>query len=279
MKKLPFLLDQLPHTGAWMDSVPSSLSKFITRGRAAKRFLVEPDTAMHIFGLMFEHPDLYESQRQFAKPPFPDTYVEFRFDERTANPFAFAGVLRQGDTATLLTAEADQIIRVDFKQIHFLPDGLLAKPWPGRNVSAEEDPNRRVVAFAGMTEVLWLLMHRPNVVRIDKVPTKQQIIKGKLRPFRAHSVLTIDLSRQATTRIIQDNGSRGPNREHQVRGSRVHLGISRSCTHDWHRVEMPEGRPERYECARCKGIRVWRRDHVRGDGKLGTKFHTYEVKT
>lgn len=282
-KKLPFLLDQLPHSGRWMDSVPESLTRFINRGRAAKRFLVEPETAEHVFGLIFRHPELYESQRAFAKPPFESTYVEFRFDPKLVRPvsgtfLAYAGVLRIGNTATLLTAEEDAIIRVDFNRIEIEESGLRVRFWTGEAPSEADDFRHRIVSFAGMTEVLWLLMHKPKVVRTEQVPTTQKIVKGKLRPVRAHSLLTINLSHRDLEKAIRRTEDRGPNRKHDVRGSWVHIGILKGCTHEWSRVEMPEGKPERWACSRCKGIRVWRKEHVRGDEARGRKTHDYEVK-
>ena len=282
MKKPAPLIDQIPRDHWWLEKTPRPLISFIKEGGSAKRFLCGVETTNRVFELMFRHPDLYESQRQFALPPFDNTYVQFTFDD--SGLVRHAGVLRIGDTATLMTDVAQpgpDTIRIGFHRLTFHDDGVRTSLWGSdQDLSSAErqDGSKQIAAYGGMTEVLWLIMHRPGLVQSLHIPSSQKVIKGKLRPFRAHSVLTIDLSLKDLAQTIQANNSRGPNREHQVRGTWVHLGISPGCTHDWHKVERPEGKPDRYECSCCKGLRVWRRDHVRGDASLGTKFHTYEVK-
>ncbi len=271
----PFLLDM--GLSPLMKTISMKQTRFVTRNQHAKRFRVSEETGVMLFNLFRENPDLYESQRGFAVPPFPEVYVEFENE----GPYQNTGVL-WAENQVVTMASAGTGVICNAHTVDVLEDGLLVRnERPDENLPqeyTEQDMERHAIKSAALLEILWLLMHRPGVVRATQVAGRQTVVKGKLKPVRAHSVLTIDLSAKEIPKRIEANGSRGAGvREHQVRGTWVHLKHDRSCTHAWHRIDRKPFEPDTYECPSCGTRRVWRKDHVRGEHSRGNVFHTYQV--
>lgn len=272
-KPFPFLLD-LPMPAFYLEKRKKEVA-FIKSNMSAKRFRVETETSRRISALVEGHRELYVDQRTFAKPPFESVFVQFEGIEAD-NPI---GVLVQSNECMVVTSLYGEAYWSRYKVIIEDAGLRLIDQRPEVPIGVDESTLKgAAIAWVAMTEVLFLLMHKPGVVRSTAVAAKQQVVKGKLRPYRAHTVLNIDLSPKEIQKRIVGNGSRGPNREHEVRGTWVHLRINRDCIHQWSRAEVKEGMPERWGCHCCKGIRVWRRDHVRGNHDLGNRFHTYNVR-
>jgi len=248
-------------------------------GQGAKQFRVGREVVEKIAELAREHPDLYESQRLFAKAPFPNSYVEFDM-EGFHSGYDRLGVLVCGDLASVVVEpdrnEGKAMIGASLVVIS--DEGFRVRSWPGSKQELTADDKQAAARYVGFAEVLWLLMHRPGVVKVQQVPGKQKVIRGKLRPMRAHSVLTIDLAAKDIVRTIIGDGRKGSGvREHEVRGTWVHLKHDRSCEHQWSKVERPPLEPDTFQCPCCGTKRVWRKDHVRGEHSRGNKFNTYQV--
>ena len=276
MDRPPFLLDIFP-TAMPPSRKPKELA-FISRNLQAKRFWIGRELIGKILILVRDNPDTYHQMRKFAKPPFESCYIEFDgLDDSLVTGLLWAEsrvvVLNRGPkTGWVMPSRLTVLVKEDGFEVR--------DQRPGEPIEDERDGLMdHLVQTVGMIEVLWLLMHQPGLVKGVEVKGRQKVIKGKLRPARAHTVLTIDLAARDIMKRIMANGSRGSGvREHEVRGTWVHLNHNRRCTHQWERVERPEGKPERWTCPCCDTLRVWRKDHVRGDAKRGNKFHTYEVK-
>lgn len=150
---------------------------FILSAKHAKVFIVDEATTMKLFGLVDEHRDLYESQRQFAKPPFDCTYVEFN---PTGN--SRSGVIRNGDMAMQVADLSDGKYRLSKSFIRVEDAGLRAVERPG--LVSHEEEKVAAVQFVGLSEILWLLMHRPGVV---KGPTGSRQTEGDPGKAAAHA--------------------------------------------------------------------------------------------
>jgi len=254
---------------------PNEVS-FVKRNAHAKKFVLSKATAEKIYRLWRDHPGLYEDQRQFAKPPFPACYVEFTHGS------AVIGLLWAEGRTVMLTSSLSgaHLGRIT---VDVLESGLLARDQRPKVEYHPDSPKKEMVeqtvTHTALVEILWLLMHRPGVITTRANPDRKTLTRTGLKTYRAHTVLTIDLAEKDLAKTITADGSRGSGvREHEVRGTWVHLYHVRSCTHQWSRVDRPAGAAERWTCPCCGTMRVWRKDHVRGEHKRGNKFHTYHVK-
>jgi hypothetical protein len=273
----PFILDQVRPEVVRPEG--RKLAAFIKEGMGAKRFLVNHDMAVKLIDLFQGEPDLYLEQRRFAKPPFDKVYVEYRVEDNLAIAgHGYHGILIQDQKVVWLSATDGEEIKAGTSYALIEESGIRVKDWTEEGDSPEA--KEFLVMFVAMTEILWLLMHRPGMVKTLSVPGKQKVVKGKLRPVRAHSVLTIDLAAKDIARSVMSDGRKGSGvREHQVRGTWVHYHLPPArCAHDWQKVDREVWKPERFYCPKCEAFRSWRRDHVRGEHSRGNKFHTYEVK-
>jgi hypothetical protein len=279
----PFIIDAVQ-----VKRKTSAITKFHRKGLASKRFRLDWEESRKLLELTRNHSEIYGEMRAFAKPPFPETYVELPVEDvnldGTGEAAAFFGILRIGGRVSFYVVIPDrQHIGMLNSYVDVRPNGLFANMWPGTRGHMNDEEVASLftisVRLTAITEVLWLLMHQPHspIIRTD---VAKGVSCGATAPrfWAAHSVLTIDLSRRKNPKELFYHGKKGGIREHEVRGTWVHYRLDRRCIHSWERVERPEGSPERWECAHCNAMRVWRRDHVRGNGKLGTKFHDYEVK-
>ena len=90
------------------------------------------------------------------------------------------------------------------------------------------------------------------------------------------------INRPICNRVKNTGTISGTIREHEVRATLAHYPESQKrngCLHDYVLMETKTSEGgRRWRCEHCKGLRVEKKSFVRGNGKLGTKFHTYNVK-
>ena len=133
---------------------------------------------------------------------------------------------------------------------------------------------------ASFDDLVNAVVPRAKREEITKLPNKINILtpsRGKMEIASTQG--TLDLAAKDIARTIIGDGRKGSGvREHEVRGTWVHLQHVRSCEHQWSRVDRPPLEPDTYNCPCCGTRRVWRRDHVRGEHSRGNKFNTYFVK-
>lgn len=278
-----FLLDQLlQHDSVYGNAVPKEFN-FLKRNRHAKKFLIEPDVGQKLYDLWKQAPELYEEQRRFAKPPFPETYVEYRIPyEVDPSQLGSVGLFwAEGRTITL--AEGPSGVLLGRITVDVLDTGLLARDQRPHIAFQESAPKEMLVENAiyqtAITEILWILLHRPGLVKLRDVPDRKVLARDGLKSCKAHNAITIDLAAKDIAKTLTRDGSRGSGvREHHVRGTWVHLKHVRSCAHNWQEVVRKQFEPITFDCPICGTRRVFRADHYRGDASRGNTFNTYEVK-
>lgn len=131
-----------------------------------------------------------------------------------------------------------------------------------------------------------LLLNRPSLtVYKHEVPHHRTFVRGKLRPYLAHTVISIPLDPRPTLRLVgTPMGDAVPRRRHEVRGHYCHdeKGRGRGCVHLWEVDLHPDDDPldpDHWRCKRCEGKRWWRSSHERGSALLGFNKHDYNVTT
>lgn len=136
---------------------------------------------------------------------------------------------------------------------------------------------RIVQGSAGDLRNVWamlLLLNQPGKVTMEAVPASRGIYRGKLRTYAAHNVVRIDIGRHRSIRRALTFEHRSSPRRHEVRGHFVHYHLMEGCEHVWPHLPDHEGR---WRCSRCDGMRVWRKDFLRGDAGKGFVTKTYDV--
>lgn len=287
MAKRVFLIDEYRSLAKDVKGISRNIKDFLDLADRAMKFRVGEVETSYLMDTLVDNRSLISSMIRFAKSPYDSVYVEFEVPkepELTSQMVRVGVVIIEGTYRIFWEDSSNSGIKFLYEFYLVEVDnefGLFVPKDRGKEIDQENKELlwAKLTNYAHMCLLLWLLMHQPKVVKVDQVPTKQVLVKGKLRPWKAHNVVTIDVSQKINKKMIQNNGSRGPVREHPVRGHWTHIGLSSSCTHKWVKAETVEGRPERYQCEHCKGLRVWRKPHYRGDAKLGMKFPTYEIKT
>jgi hypothetical protein len=131
-----------------------------------------------------------------------------------------------------------------------------------------------------------LLLNQKRDVRLVDVPGGRRITKGKLRPYMAHTVVSIDLSGGSVRGLFRVDDRASP-RRHEVRAHYVHYGILEGCSHQWASYSTPETEKRdeaklgrivpRWRCDHCQGIRVRRQKFDRGDAAKGWVVKEYKV--
>jgi hypothetical protein len=127
---------------------------------------------------------------------------------------------------------------------------------------------------------LLLVLNTPQHITYITNPPTHGLVKGKRITFKGHSVVNIELGKSKNLTKFFHTFTGIKHRRHEVRGHYVHHHININCTHDW--PAMPESSIDgipRWRCRRCRGMRVWRKEHQRGDATLGWVNHTYKVTT
>lgn len=241
---------------------------------SAKRFLIDRSVCDYIASLSDENRMAARRQYMFAKPPYEPMFIQFDTEDSlqigtlVSSDMWFFAVTSAGrpDCSTIIDATFNPVTRqIDFK---------------GRWPDGDDEMLKAHRSSVDFSEIVFLLMHQPGAINRVDVPHEHGISKGKLRTWRAHSVLTINIGEANPRRIFSTGNRTGACREHEVRGHWLHYpeNLRRNgCEHEFQRIEDTARGGERWRCPHCNGLRVWRADFVRGDASLGTKFHTYQV--
>jgi hypothetical protein len=134
---------------------------------------------------------------------------------------------------------------------------------------------------------LLLLLNRPSLTRyVREVGHHRGFIKGKLRPYLSHTVVTIPVDPVPTLRKIGTAEGEGIiRRRHEVRGHYCHDWDAREyakigCVHEWEVMPHPDDDiddPNHWQCKICDGKRWWRLQHERGTAQIGFVAKHYEV--
>lgn len=133
---------------------------------------------------------------------------------------------------------------------------------------------------------LLLLLNRPSLTRyVMDVPSTRGWIRNKVRPFMAHTVVTIPLDPEPTLRLVGTSDDAGvTKRRHEVRGHYCHNaeGRGQRCEHVWIADDTAvdtgrEGRRWRCNVPGCGGKRWWRDAHARGDASKGFVVKDYNI--
>lgn len=256
---------------------------FWKRNHNAKRFFVPKETVDFLNAMGDDDRVILRSMRKFAKPPFDQVYAEFE------NQGAFNGdlsdnfgvMIAEGKAAVCAVVDGgnpfmvNAIMRID--DHHYID---LTNP-RSKHIPDHDKLANLMRSCIDFCEIMFLLMLRPGAVSKVDVPHERGIEKGKLKTWRAHSVLNISLTGNKDVRTFITGLNRGICREHEVRRHWTHYPktlLKNGCVHNWVRGEDTEKGGERWRCQNCNGVRTEKLPFVRGDGKLGTMFHTYNVK-
>lgn len=131
-----------------------------------------------------------------------------------------------------------------------------------------------------------LLLNQKRDVRLAQVSGGRTISKGKLRPYMAHTVVSIDLSGNSVRGLFHIDDRASP-RRHEVRSHYLHYGIIEGCSHEWTAYSTPETEKKdivklgrkvpRWRCEHCSGLRVRRQKFDRGDAAKGWVHKEYKV--
>ena len=122
--------------------------------------------------------------------------------------------------------------------------------------------------------LLILNRQRDYGTGIKQVAPKGVIYKGKRRVYMAHSLVTLTTEDYGRiTRSFAAGGHHESPRRHQVRGFFRHYHKVRGCEHAF----IEDDQPLHWTCQHCGTIRVWIRDHERGDASKGYTTKEYAV--
>lgn len=146
-----------------------------------------------------------------------------------------------------------------------LPDGALSNMLTGGGAG----DLRVIIALA-------LLLVRPSMVKVigGHAEERHRTTMGQ-RTFFAHNVVTIKMNPDVLIRRITNSAriEYAKRRRHDVSGTYCHNRAGRGqCVHDWQEFE-----PLHWECAKCHGLRWWRKAHQRGDPTVGYVTKHYVV--
>lgn len=131
---------------------------------------------------------------------------------------------------------------------------------------------------AGEIRNLWTLLlwlNQPARVRFVDVPATRRIVGGKLRAYRQHKSVDIELGKSITIRRALKFEDRESPINHPVRGAFHHSGGNPACTHEW--PLWPDDKSHWY-CVKCNRMRWWTKGHRRGDATKGFSDTQYNVK-
>lgn len=253
----------------------------------ATRFLVDPETWEHAYELWRDNEALVEDMEQFAKPPFEKCYFEADVTASSvinANDLGesiiVGALLMDGILYSVTNGESDarpvvlSPYAVDIRSFRKML--RIKEILPGVSEKDAQMFRENAVATHGLLRVLWLLMLAPKGVVIGDQGATSKIVKGKRRAYAAHKTVTINLSPKESIERIRAGGGHPHSGAYPVQGTWVHYYRVRSCSHDWKKVLTEDGRPERYLCD-CGTMRVWRKDHTRGDASRGFTTHDYHI--
>ena len=250
-----------------------------------KRFFVSEEEFLKIYNMWDADKDLYWDHFRFVVLPFESIYIELE----TSGVSSIGSVGAAIENGKMCFIFGNSINHPGAKPAacDFECSFNDGQPIIFPNVKNQPDEvtktNIRFAStYSSLLMFIFLLMSRTSGITTTNVPHTRGLHKGKLRAWRAHSELTINLSK-INRKLVFNTGTRsGTIREHEVRATLAHYPESQKrngCIHDYVRMETKTSEGgRRWRCEHCKGLRVEKKSFVRGNGKLGTKFHTYNVK-
>lgn len=119
-----------------------------------------------------------------------------------------------------------------------------------------------------------LLLNQPGKTVFEHFPAGRRIVRGKLRAYSAYNIVSINIGRHRKTRRAFHFEDRSSPRRHEVRGHFAHFHTDKHCEHKWPLIPDDD---QRWYCERCRGFRIWRKDHLRGDASKGYVNKVYEI--
>lgn len=245
--------------------------EFWTNGKMlAKIIKIDDEAFSKLVDLTSDLTD--NSWLDFAIVPFPWTYVEFNQH----------GILTDGETIRFIGLTANDLSIGITKYLYDCNSREIRHVRKHEKLNMSHDKIVDISIIVHAISMLFVLMARGRGISFRDMPATTRIEKQAIRHWKAHSVATIDLRERDRKLIFKTGFKRGGMREHDVRATLVHYPESQrksSCIHNYILMDTltSEG-GKRWRCEHCHGLRVERKSFVRGDPKLGTKFHTYNVK-
>ncbi len=121
-----------------------------------------------------------------------------------------------------------------------------------------------------------LILNQPASLLISEVPAARRFVRGKIRAFAAHHVVSIKLDRQRLVRLIKGAASGIKQRRHERRGHFAHKGGDGfSCIHEW--VHEDCATNDHWRCSLCGRLRFWIKTYEAGDAGIGYVTKLYDV--
>lgn len=247
---------------------------FIRKRRDSfRQFVIDAEGCKWLDENLREMSDLINQEIDFAKPPFENTYIEYRAGRV---PYGMA-ISSDGILDTLIVKEDANMFSVPFS-INYITGEIVR--YQGSERMPEElkvDGEITVKSMRVWAALFFLMLHKPKTHQITERPRVSIKQKGRRKVFLAHSLVHIDiLAASEEMRRTAITGARGAYRAHECRGTWVNYDRNRECDHDWQEVPSEDGIP-RYFCIKCSQRRSWRKAHVRGDATLGWVRKQYTV--
>lgn len=297
------LIDQAcANAGSFMDKKAVGLIK--QRARIAKRFVFDDSAISLLKALTDDTGGMLTRNVEFALPPFPDTYVEvpteavgigygLLFD---ANGMIFTAMVQEGREAILMPfgllmrQVSGRHLPPDVRPLEAPPDGdwtfssglaealsewFSVMPFVSDVTRAKDFPQHGSLIASIATAVLLILDRQAEITFTHRPPARRWY-GNKLRPYAAHSIVSIRSGRTKSLHRSFLRTDRATARRHEVRGHYVHYGLIGPCEHSWDRLEGEE--KKRWRCSKCGARRTWREGHHRGDASIGFKTKDYSVQ-
>lgn len=223
-----------------------------------------------------------EGAKDYVRDFLLNAYEQGHFSAMRDQKYFLEWVFGFRETKTLTVEEARHVLKfIDFFR-HTLGKGHVK--WKSaqqrETVTTREDLERAASGdiFAYLT-IMVLLNQEQHKITYEPVPRQRRFVRGKLKPFLAHDVVTIKLG--GDLRAPQGGGGQNSeegtsggwkNRAHEVRGH-FRTRARHDCDHSWLTDEEYEGK--RFVCQVCNGKRTWVASHQRGDAGIGFKTKEY----
>ena len=250
-------------------------------------------------GLPLTNAEICEAKTSWCRflfiGPTPNMFMLFYYDtahERKHNPVLCPVVFQYKDQPEAEPLNLDGIdafskkVGLDFREPALIAS--LNRMFP---MMFKECKDKDILSYAcgGMHmycmafTLLTLLTAPRKLVEHTERPREAALYNGKRRVFHGYK----DVSFRLTTHksLTQALGMHTARKHaspcyHSVIGHWAHYEIDHGCEHDWQPVPLREGK---HICPKCKGFRVWRNSHHRGDtnkalAKIMPETRVYRVK-
>jgi len=250
--------------------------------RVSSRREIEPDTARRLGFLFLESGDLYVvSGKEGSHADFSP--FRYHIKGETEGNSERDLLLRRfmiGEVADDLMPKVDEFAH-RLTDVWDFTSTTKLDPMLSRIMESEcRGQLKRAIAAV-------LLLNQKREIHFVDMPASRKIVKGKLRSYMAHSVVTINLGGRTVRRAFHIDNRASP-RRHEVMGHFVHYGIDEACSHEWEdAVDDETSRRDlervgrvipRWRCVNCGGMRVHKAAHHRGDASKGFVTKRYDVK-